>query len=309
MPSVGDHLRTLGRLLRNAEGARREQIFHQARRVTPFVGVEHDGIRFILSTSERGGVGLRTFRLGFFDEEVIDHALVALARHAGIATLNGLSVLDVGANFGTETVSFLVRHGVKRVIAVEPDPENARLLRANLALNGVEYRAQVLEIALSDADGTLVLEHSEENWGDHRIRVANGSALELGDEGRRATVQVEARRLDSLADAGEIDLDDIGMVWMDAQGHEGHILAGAERVTAAGIPIVTEYWPYGLQRAGGLERFHELVAERYHTAVDLQQPEIALDAGRVSELADRYVANPVGRDPGTVFTDLLLLSG
>lgn len=71
---------------------------------------------------------------------------------------------------------------------------------------------------------------------------------------------------------------------------------------------MTEYWPYALQRAGGLERFHALVAERYRTVVDLRDPKTHLDAARVSELADRYMANPVG-DPATVYTDLLPLSG
>lgn len=29
--------------------------------------------------------------------------------------------------------------------------------------------------------------------------------------------------------------------------------------------VVTEYWPYGLRRAGALERFHALIAERPDT--------------------------------------------
>jgi hypothetical protein len=69
------------------------------------------------------------------------------------------------------------------------------------------------------------------------------------------------------------------------------------------MPVVSEYWPYGLRRAGALERFHALVAERYSIVVDLRDPTVALDATRVADLADRYTADQV--DP---YTDLLLLS-
>jgi FkbM family methyltransferase len=308
--SISVRLQNLVRLVRNADGARREAVrmhaFNQAHRLTPFVGVEHDGIRYVLSTRERG-VGFPTFVFGSFDEDTVNGMLVALEQHAGIATLNGLSVLDVGANIGTVAVSLLVRHGVERVVAVEPDAENVRLLRANLALNGVQDRVEILQIALSDTDGTLLLERSENNCGDHRIRVADPSGPDLSGEGKRTTVEVVGRRLDWLADAKEIDLDSIDLVWMDAQGHEGHILAGADRLAAAGIPIVTEYWPYGLRRAGGLESFHAFVGAGYSLVVDLREPTVALDARRVADLADRFAAGE-GVDHTAAYTDLLLVS-
>jgi FkbM family methyltransferase len=296
--------------VRNTDGARREALraraFPLAARLTPFVGVEHDGIRYVISTREPGGVGFPTFVHGYFDEQTVTSMLVALAKHASIATLEGLTVLEVGANIGTETVSLLVRHGVKRIVAVEPDAENVRFLRANLALNGVHDRVEIHQIALSDTDGAVLLECSAENWGDHRIRVADPAVADLRDEGQRTTVEVQSRRIDSLVEAREIALDEIGLMWMDAQGHEAHILAGAERLVAAGIPIVTEYWPYGLRRAGALDRFHALVAERHGRVVDLREPNVAIDAGRVAELANRYSVDEHG-DTVAPYTDLLLL--
>lgn len=302
-------LKNLVRLVRNTGEARREAVrshaFNQAHRLTPLVGVEHDGVRFVVSTHERV-VALHTFVSGSFDEDTVEAMLTALEQHAGITTLNGLSVLEVGANIGTIAASLLVRHGVERMVAVEPDAENVRLLRANLALNGIQDRVEVHQIALSDTDGTLVLESSIDNCGDHRIRVAEPHGPDLHDEGQRATTEIPARRLDSLVDAGEIDLDDIDLVWMDAQGHEAHVLAGAGHLAAAGTPIVTEYWPYGLSRAGALDRFHALVAERYSIVVDLREPTVALDAKRIADVADRYTADR-GSDPSLPYTDLLLL--
>jgi FkbM family methyltransferase len=301
----------IGRVVRGTGDARREAlracIFLLASRVTPFIGVEHDRVRYILSPRESTGVCFPTFVRGFFDEGTVRNMADALARHAGIATVGGMTALEIGANIGTETVSLLLRHGVERIVAVEPDPENVRFLRANLAINGVQDRVIIHEMALSDVDGSVVLERSEDNWGDHRVRVAGSSGPDRHAEGLRATSSVAARTLDSLVDDRQIDLQEIDLVWMDAQGHEGHILAGASQLAAAGIPVVTEYWPYGLRRAGALDRFHALVSERYGMVVDLREPAVALPAERVSELADRYAAAE-GADQTVPYTDLLLLA-
>jgi FkbM family methyltransferase len=308
--SYGITRASVGRVLRNASGARREAlrvcVFVLARKLTPFVGVEHDGVRYVLSPREPTGVCYPTFVRGFFDEKAVRSMCAALAQHAGISTIEGFTVLEIGANIGTETVSLLVRHGVGHVIAIEPDPENVRFLRANLAFNDVQDRVTIYEMALSDADGVVVLEHSEDNWGDHRVRVADPFGLDLHDEGLRTTSEVPARRLDSLVDGSDIDLHRIDLVWMDAQGHEGHVLAGASCLADAAIPIVTEYWPYGLRRAGALDRFHALIADRHDMIVDLREPTVAFAADRVADLSDRYTAK-AGADETVPYTDLLLL--
>lgn len=266
-------------------------------------------MRYVLSTHDVDGVARSTFSGGAFEKETLERMLSAL-HCLGVKSLRGMTVLEVGANIGTETVSLLSHHGVERVVAFEPDAENARFLRANLALNGLHDRAEVHEMALSDVDATLLLEQSVDNCGDHRIRVVDErvSDLPLPDlynEGDRLTVEVPARRIDSLADTGELDLDSVGLVWMDAQGHEGHVLAGAQRLVANRIPVLTEYWPYGLSRAGGLDRFHALVADGYRTVIDLHsgrdEAPCTLPAAHVARLADRYE-----RD---TFSDLLLLPG
>lgn len=303
----------IGRFVRNTDQVRTQRLrgyaFPLVARLTPLVGVERDGVRFVLSTSERG-LGHTTFATGAFDEVTLRRMLAALERHLGITTLQGMTVLEVGANIGTETVSLLKRHGAERVLAFEPDAENVRMLRANVALNGLHERAEIHEMALSDVDATLLLECSADNWGDHRIRVSDPQGDDLRDESRRPTVEVAARRLDSLAESGEVDLAAVDLVWMDAQGHEGHVLAGARRLAAAGVPVLTEYWPYGLHRAGGLNTFHALVADGYDTIVDLRtgfdEPPVTLDASRVAELADRYSVGADG-DRFSPHTDLVLL--
>ncbi len=308
--SIGSLPRRIYRFLRNADGIRTQRLrtyaFPLLARLTPFVGVEHDGVRYVVGTRGDRAVGYSTFINGSFEKETLRRMLLALSRH-GVTTLRGMTVLEVGANIGTETVSLLSHHGVARVVAFEPDAENARLLRVNLAINGLDRLAVIHEMALSDADATLVLERSAENSGDHRIRVPDTSGPDLFNEAERSTVEVPARRIDSLVESGELDLDPVGLVWMDAQGHEGHVLAGAQQVIAAGIPILTEYWPYGLNRAGGLDRFHTAVAEGYGTVIDLrtgsEEPPTVLLASDVGQLAERY-----SQDFNS-YSDLLLLPG
>jgi FkbM family methyltransferase len=297
-------------VLRGRDGARREAFracaFLLSRKLTPLVGVEDGDVRYVLSARESTGVCYPTFVRGYFDEQTVLGMEAALAWHAGIATIEGLCVLEIGANIGTETVSLLMRHGVKRVVAFEPDAENVRFLRANLALNGVQDRVAIYEMALSDTDGTVVLERSKDNWGDHRVRAGDSFGPDLHGEELRTTTEVKARRLDSLVDAGEVDLDEIDLVWMDAQGHEGHILSGAERLLAARVPIVAEYWPYGLARVGALDRFHALIARHCRAIVDLREPMVALAARGVAGLVQRYPAE-ASADAPVSYTDLLLI--
>jgi len=308
--SHGMTVRNVWRVARNTDGARQEAlracVFLLAGRLTPYLGVEHDGVRYVLSTDEPIGVCYTTFVRGFFDEVTVRNMVTALAQHAEITTIEGSTILEIGANIGTETVSLLMRHGVARVVAVEPDEKNVRFLRSNLAINGLQDRVAIYEMALSDVDGMVMLEHSEDNWGDHRVRADNPSGPDLHDEGLRMASPVPARRLDSLVNTGELDLDEIDFAWIDAQGHEAHILDGAGGLADAGVPIVTEYWPYGLRRAGALDRFHALITRRYDVIVDLREPGVALDAKRVAELADRYeLDESAGR--AVLYTDLLLL--
>jgi FkbM family methyltransferase len=60
-------------------------------------------------------------------------------------------MIDAGANIGFSSVYLACRWGATRIVAVEPDPENAELLRRNLAQNGVE--AEVIEAAVGAEDG------------------------------------------------------------------------------------------------------------------------------------------------------------
>jgi FkbM family methyltransferase len=136
--------------------------------------------------------------------------------------------VDVGANIGTTTVMALRRHGFTSAVAIEPSPANGRVLRLNVVANELEERVRVLSVAVSDQKGEIHFDVSDANWGGHRVT----------SDGGPTTVVVEAVTLDELVDQGVVPPGRVGLVWIDAPGHEAAVLAGASRLIEQGTPIV-----------------------------------------------------------------------
>lgn len=210
------------------------------------------------------------------------------------------TVVEVGANIGTTTIPLLVRYGAARVEAFEPEPFNYDLLRCNLILNHVDARAVTHQLAISDANGEVMFELCGINFGDHRVRVADDAGVARHGEGDRSTITVAARRLD---DAVTTPTDEIGLVWVDAQGHEAHILDGGGHLLALGIPWAIEYWPYGLSRQGGLTRLNHAIAQRFTHVVDVRQSMRDGRAVQVETTGLDRLAAAMGED----YTDLILI--
>ncbi len=47
------------------------------------------------------------------------------------------------------------------------------------------------------------------------------------------------------------------------------------------VPVIAEYWPYGLRRAASLERLHAIVADNYRAVIDVRA---SMEAGRLEEM-------------------------
>jgi FkbM family methyltransferase len=164
--------------------------------------------------------------------EVFDPHIVALLR----ATLRSDDVLvDVGAHVGWFSVigSKLAGH----VVAIEPDPDNWRYLRANLRINGCK-NVTAFPVAAGQADGHTRLYQSFEHRGDHQLSV-------VGD--RKDYTKVRVRSVDNiLEEAGKRAT----WVKLDTQGSEAAILRGMRRTLEGRPRLVVEFWPHGLQRCG-----------------------------------------------------------
>ena len=201
------------------------------------------------------------------------------------------TVLDAGANIGTTTIDAIRQSGFARCISFEPDPANVRLLRANVALNGLEDRVTVVSAAASDENTNLILIRNESNSGDSRVQADDAEA---GGE------PVPARRIDTVLADLDVTAEQVGLLWADVQGHETHVLLGAPSLTAAGVPVVIEY---GLLGNEDLERLEALAAQHYTHVVDLRRLAADPDDKGAVSAADRL---PPQRAAGHE-TDLLLV--
>jgi FkbM family methyltransferase len=211
------------------------------------IGVDVDGISFLVDTADLG-VGRSLFVNRSRSELDVLRRVLALAGPA-----RGMLV-DVGANIGTTTLAALSLHGFERALAVEPEPANVALLRANAALNGLDERVVIEPLAASDRSGRAMLARHPANSGRHRLR--NGA-------GRKTMTEVPTATLDELLERHAIDPAGVGLLWIDVQGHELPVLEGAMRLLDASVPLVLEVTRSSPGLSGVLGR-------RYGRVVDMR---------------------------------------
>jgi FkbM family methyltransferase len=261
----------------------RQAFLALAARVTPFVAAaDEDGV-FLLPTRE-AGIGRRVFVSGRTPEFAALERAVAILREHG-RTVDGSVLLDVGANIGTTTVPALLRHGFGRAVCFEPEPDNVPLLAANVALNRLAGRAEVVDAAVADTAGRAAFGRGPETRLGRRTGVGG-----LHRKGTATpTVEVDVVTLDEELARRGITQADVGLLWIDAQGAEGHVLRGARVLTDARVPVVFALRSKKLRDAGGVEALLEGLAG-YASSVDLREPAAA--PVPVAELPERVRRKP-----------------
>ncbi len=211
-------------------------------------------------------------------------------------------LIDIGANIGTICIPAVKRGYFKSAIAIEPDPLNYKLLATNILINDLQLSISSKNTALGNkVDAVLQFELSKDNYGDHRVRVINETGDAGYDEGNRKTIDVLSTTLDNVVGAEKLD---DGVVWMDTQGYEGFILQGASRVLNSGFPLVTEFWPYGMDRTNCFENFKvALIKSSYKKIYDLNDPShvLELNEGNLNFLYSKYKNSKVNGHTDLVF--------
>ena len=185
----------------------------------------------------------------------------------------GMHALDIGANVGYYTVLLASLVGPEgRVIACEPDPGNAALLRRSVAENQFS-QVHVVEAAVTDAEGRATL-HQDAAWhGVHSL--ARENCVNAGG----AQVEVATTTVDALLSGAGHGAD---FVKIDAQGAEAGILRTASRLlTQARAQVLMELWPFGVARLGGT------LADVIHPFLDHGFSAWTLDASRQLVAIDR----------------------
>ena len=167
----------------------------------------------------------------------------------------GSVVIDIGASLGLYTVQLAerARSVGARVIAVEPIPANAAIIRTNIAKNGLSDYASVLEIALGTEESSVTMLIEQGGLGNATVStgVAESEMVRHSSHGGLGPgMNIAVKPLDAL----HFD-QPVSVVKIDAEGFEMDILAGADTFIARHRPVIfaefSEEWM--LSRGRGLE--------------------------------------------------------
>jgi FkbM family methyltransferase len=216
----------------------RQRGYHQ------YAAVVHQGSSVRLQWSSLEGLSAKTWgNLIFFREEHVAQAVrQKLEEEAGrlerseemprwLALCASLLhqradgvCYDVGAYHGDFTALLLKHFPQLPVVAFEPTPETFRQLKHRFAK---EPRVQVQNLALSDQSG----------WASYYLteHPVNNSLLPPADCPVRETIRVAVEKLDQFR---QRDRRPVALMKVDARGHDGRILRGAERILQQDRPLV-----------------------------------------------------------------------
>lgn len=133
------------------------------------------------------------------------------------------TILDVGANIGTETVAFaqIVPRG--RVVAIEPEARNLEWLERNTRLNALENVA-IVTCAVSDRPEKIQLEgyHSGNTGLVHAVPSKKGG--------------IEGRTLDQVYLS--LERPEVSYVHIDVEGFEARVLKGGWEMIRERRPVL-----------------------------------------------------------------------
>lgn len=150
----------------------------------------------------------------------------------------GATIIDVGANIGFFTMLSASLVGSEgRVIAIEPNRRNVRLLEASRRANRFE-QVEVHNVAAHSEPATLVLNAS----------YSNGTVSALSDDIHALMLSevVPAQKIDTMVDGRVVDF-----IKIDVEGAELKALKGGERTIVSHRPIiVSEFSHTGIHEGG-----------------------------------------------------------
>lgn len=170
-------------------------------------------------------------------DQVLEHALRAgwedferpLPRVFREAVMqNSGVVVDVGANTGF--YALIAGHCGRRVLAFEPVPQVRNILAQNVKANRLARTIKISSSAASDRRGRATLYMPDPSHG----LIETSSSLNAEFQSYAGTIEVDVAPLDELLPRGR----KIGVVKIDAEGHEAAVLRGAARTLERDRPVL-----------------------------------------------------------------------
>lgn len=177
---------------------------------------------------------------------------------------DGYVFVDAGAHIGTYSLAFAGRS--RSVIAFEPSLANYHRLCGGIALAGLSHKIRAVHSALSDYTGRASLRIPSEDGGLSTLETWIPHAPETAPR-----EDVFVNQMDSYA------LDKVGLIKIDVEGHEEHVLRGARKTIERGFPrLLIEVWPDDWFRDQRLRVFAELERMGYKRTPIANYPHMQL---------------------------------
>lgn len=177
-------------------------------------------------------IGRQILETGEWQRAALDNALGLLAARDALSV--GGTFLDVGANIGTHTVYAALSGHFSHGVAIEPAPGNQQVLALNVRVNDLGERTAVVAAACGSEAGTARMIRNQRNSGNASLAIGAMKVKHPGEP-----FEVPVRRLDDIL--AEAATGPVGLIWMDVEGFELHVLRGASGLLGAAPPIVFEY--------------------------------------------------------------------
>jgi len=189
--------------------------------------------------------------VGSYEPQEIESVLAYTLRHRPPNEFP--VVVDVGANIGTTTVPF-AQHDY-RVIAIEPVPETAQLLRMNLGANQLDERCDVIERAVADHDSEVIMRVQNALGVSEIVSAEVPDSSRVAGDYRDDRIGVRAQPLATILTDADVDPTSVALVWSDTEGCEAATVGSGETLWRAGVPLWVEVSAYTLRQQGGLTDF------------------------------------------------------
>ncbi|MFQ5660995.1 MAG: FkbM family methyltransferase [Gammaproteobacteria bacterium] len=191
-----------------------------------------DGLKTVIDPCD-GFVSVKVLNRKQFQRREFDNTIEIYNRCSG--TKPAAIFLEIGAHIGTHTL-YAANSGLfSKVISFEPTPRSYNILKLNIAVNGFEEMISAHNICISDSWGEVQMVDDLTNTGGNRI-VQTGQPVTQRHHGTLFTAKAVhgSEYLEQLAIAPA----DIGLLWIDAEGHEPNVIAGMKRIISAQLPVI-----------------------------------------------------------------------
>jgi FkbM family methyltransferase len=131
--------------------------------------------------------------------------------------------LDIGANLGVFSLRIASRLKAGKVLAFEPNPKIAELLKRSAFLAGYSHLITVCNFGLSNQNAEFYLHIPEGHAGGASITATNKVVNQKSE-----THRIEVKQLDNFL-SKDIKVD---LIKLDVEGHELNVLRGMDEILA-----------------------------------------------------------------------------